>query len=110
MTSTKSYIVLAVRRTIDSFYLGNDLSAKQVSKENAQTAPLRQGARLVMVYLLIPLILLICGADLSWWQAWLYSILILGAGIGGRMWAEQRHPGLTAERQNIENIQILYIN
>ena len=35
------------------------------------------------------------------WQAWLYCILILGAGIGGRIWAEQRHPGLTAERQNI---------
>jgi len=27
------------------------------------------------------------------------------AGIGGRFWAEQRHPGLTAERQNIETIQ-----
>ncbi len=58
-----------------------------------------------MVYLLIPLILLICGGDPGWWQAWLYSMLILAAGIGGRMWAEQRHPGLTAERQNIENIQ-----
>ena len=58
-----------------------------------------------MVYLLIPLILLVCGGDLDWWQAWLYSVLILGAGIGGRMWAEQRHRGLTAERQSIENIQ-----
>jgi protein-S-isoprenylcysteine O-methyltransferase Ste14 len=57
------------------------------------------------VYVLIPLILLICGGDLGWRQAWLYSVLILGAGIGGRIWAEQRHPGLTAERQNIENIQ-----
>jgi protein-S-isoprenylcysteine O-methyltransferase Ste14 len=57
------------------------------------------------VYLLIPLILFICGGDLDWWQAWLYSILILAAVIGGRMWAEQRHPGLTAERQNVENIQ-----
>jgi protein-S-isoprenylcysteine O-methyltransferase Ste14 len=60
---------------------------------------------LVVAYLLIPLILLICGGDLGWWQAWLYSFLILAAGIGGRMWAEQRHPGLLAERQNIENIQ-----
>ena len=58
-----------------------------------------------MVYLLIPLILLVCGGDLRWWQAWLYSVLILGAGIGGRIWAEQRHPGLTAERQSVENIQ-----
>jgi protein-S-isoprenylcysteine O-methyltransferase Ste14 len=60
---------------------------------------------LVAVYLLIPLILLICGGDPGWWQAWLYSLLIVTAGIGGRMWAERRHPGLTAERQNIENIQ-----
>ena len=58
-----------------------------------------------MVYLLIPLVLFICGRNLGWWQAWLYSVLILAAGIGGRMWAEQRHPGLTSERQNIENIQ-----
>jgi protein-S-isoprenylcysteine O-methyltransferase Ste14 len=57
------------------------------------------------VYLLIPLILLICGGDFDWWQAWLYSLLIIAAGIGGRMWAEQRHPGLLAERQNIKNIQ-----
>ncbi|WP_212523385.1 isoprenylcysteine carboxylmethyltransferase family protein [Actibacterium sp. MT2.3-13A] len=61
--------------------------------------------RLVVVYLLIPLILMICGGDPGWWQAWLYSLLIVAAGIGGRMWAEQRHPGLTAERQNIENIR-----
>jgi protein-S-isoprenylcysteine O-methyltransferase Ste14 len=81
------------------------MSAKIVSEEQAQTASPRQWIRLVVVYLLIPLILLICGGDLGWWQAWLYSLLILAAGIGGRMWAEQRHPGLLAERQNIENIQ-----
>ena len=74
-------------------------------KSRLKQVSLRQWIRLVLVYLLIPLILLICGGDLGWWQAWLYSMLILGAGIGGRMWAEQRHPGLTAERQNIEIIQ-----
>jgi protein-S-isoprenylcysteine O-methyltransferase Ste14 len=58
----------------------------------------RQWIRLVAVYLLIPMILLICGGDLGWWQAWLYSLLIVAAGIGGRLWA-------MAERQNIENIQ-----
>ena len=81
------------------------MSAKTVNEEAAQTVSPRQWIRLVVVYLLIPLILLICGWDLGWWQAWLYSMLFLAAGIGGRMWAEQRHPGLTAERQNIENIQ-----
>jgi protein-S-isoprenylcysteine O-methyltransferase Ste14 len=79
--------------------------AKTVNEEAAQTVSPRQWIRLVVVYLLIPLILFICGGDFGWWQAWLYSMLILAAGIGGRMWAEQRHPGLTAERQNMESIQ-----
>jgi len=81
------------------------MSVKTVSEEATQTATSRQWVRLVVAYLLIPAILLICGGDLGWWEAWLYSLLILAAGIGGRMWAEQRHPGLLAERQNIENIQ-----
>ena len=81
------------------------MSAKTVNEGAAQTVSPRQWIRLVVVYLLIPLILLLCGGDLGWWQAWLYSMLILAAGIGGRMWAEQRHPGITSERQNIENFQ-----
>ena len=83
----------------------NGVSVKTGNTKAAQTVSPRQWIRLVVVYLLIPLILFICGGDLGWWQAWLYSMLILAAGIGGRMWAEQRHPGLTAERQNIENIK-----
>lgn len=65
----------------------------------------RQWVRLIVVYSLIPLILMICGGDVTWWQAWLYSILILVSGLGGRIWAEQRHPGLTAERQDKKNFQ-----
>jgi len=81
------------------------MSTKTVSGEMAQTVSPRQWIRLVVAYLLIPIILLICGGDLGWWQAWLYSLLIVAAGIGGRIWAEQRHPGLMAERQNIENVK-----
>ena len=81
------------------------MSSNADDPKAAQTASPRQWIRLVVVYLLIPLILLICGGDLGWWQAWLYSMLILAAGIGGRMWAERRHPGLTAERQNLEKVQ-----
>ena len=81
------------------------MSANTVNAEAVQTATSRQWSRLVLAYLLIPAILLICGGDIGWWQAWLYSLLILVAGIGGRMWAEKRHPGLLSERQNIENIQ-----
>jgi len=81
------------------------MSAETVSEEAARTATPRQWIRSVVVYLLIPLILLICGGDLGWWQAWLYSLLIVTAGVGGRMWAEQRHPGILAERQDIVSIQ-----
>lgn len=84
---------------------GSDMSAKRSSDGAAQTISPLQWIRLVAVYLLIPLILLICGGDFGWWQGWLYSGLIVIAGLGGRIWAEQRHPGLTADRQNIENVR-----
>ena len=58
----------------------------------------REWLRLTLVYLAIPLILLACGGDIRWWQAWVYSLLILTAGIAGRVCAERRHPGLMAER------------
>jgi protein-S-isoprenylcysteine O-methyltransferase Ste14 len=81
------------------------MSEKAVNKEVAQTVSLRQWIRLIAVYLLIPLILFLCAGDTGWWQAWLYSVMLMVAGIGGRMWAEQRHPGLTSERQNKESIE-----
>jgi protein-S-isoprenylcysteine O-methyltransferase Ste14 len=71
----------------------------------AQAASPRQWISLVVVYLFIPLVLLVCGGDFGWWQAWGYSLLIVAAGLGGRIWAERRHPGLLAERQNMEKVQ-----
>jgi protein-S-isoprenylcysteine O-methyltransferase Ste14 len=47
----------------------------------------------------------VCGGDFSWWQAWGYSLLIVAVGLGGHIWAERRHPGLLAERQNMEKVQ-----
>jgi len=57
------------------------------------------------LYLSIPLVLLVCGGDFGWWQAWGYSLLLVAVGIGGHIWAERRHPGLMAERQNAERLQ-----
>jgi hypothetical protein len=70
-----------------------------------QTFPQTPWIRLIIAYLLIPLVLLVCGWDLGWWQAWVYTLLIVTAGVGGRILGERRHPGLTAERQNVEKIQ-----
>jgi len=85
--------------------LGNGMSSKTLNQKAVQTVSPRQWIVLVVVYLFIPLVLLVCGGDFGWWQAWVYSLLIVAAGIGGRIWSERRHPGLLAERQNIKKIQ-----
>ncbi len=69
--------------------------------ESSQISPnlsSRQWVRLILVYLFMPLLLILCGGDIKWWQAWVYSALVILAGVGGRIWAEKRHPGLMAER------------
>ena len=81
------------------------MKSKVVDQKAVQTVSPRQWIGSVVVYLSMPLVLLVCGGDFGWWQAWVYSLLIVAAGIGGRIWAERRHPGLLAERQNIEKIQ-----
>ncbi len=81
------------------------MTSNVVDQKAVQTISPRQWIGLVVVYLFIPLVLFVCGGDFSWWQAWVYSLLIVAAGVGGRILAEQRHPGLLAERQNIGNIQ-----
>ena len=80
------------------------MSTKTAGQDVAKPTSPRQWFRLVVLYLLLLLILLICGGELGWWQGWLYSLLLFAAGIGGHVWAERRHPGLMAERQNPESI------
>ena len=82
------------------------MTSKTVNQKAVQTMSHRQWIGLIVVYLFIPLVLLVCGGDFGWWQAWIYSLLIVAAGVGGRILAERRHPGLLAERQNIEKIQV----
>lgn len=76
------------------------MAPKAVDQKTVRTLTPRQWIGLIATYLLIPLILLICGWDFYWWQAWIFSVLIVAVGIVGRMWAERRHPGLLAERQD----------
>ena len=72
--------------------------SKTVDQNAFETASPKHWVGSIITYLLIPLVLLISGWDLGWWQGWLYSALLVAAGIGSRMWAEKRHPGLLAER------------
>jgi len=81
------------------------MTSKIVDQKAVQTTSPRQWISSIVVYLLIPLLLFVCGGELGWWQAWVYSLLFVAAGIGGRILAERRHPGLLAERQNIEKFQ-----
>jgi protein-S-isoprenylcysteine O-methyltransferase Ste14 len=81
------------------------MSPKTDNRTSVETVSSRQWIRIIVVYLSIPLVLLVCGGDFGWWQAWLFSLLFLAAGMGGRVWAERRHPGLMAERQSIANFK-----
>lgn len=78
------------------------MAPKTVNQNTAKTLTPHQWILLIVTFLLIPLVLWVCGWDFDWWQAWVFSVLIVAAGIGGRIWAERRHPGLLAERQDFE--------
>jgi len=80
----------------------NGMVAKTDDQKVVQTMTPKQWIRLIIVYLLIPLVLLICGWDFGWRQAWVFSLLIVVVGIGVRLWAERRHPGLLAERAKFD--------
>jgi len=68
---------------------------------DAENSTPRQWARVIFVYLLIPIILFGFSRDLAWTQAWLFSVMVFGTGIGGRVLAELKHPGLMVERQHV---------
>ena len=81
------------------------MTSKTVDPNINQAPSPRLWFVLIFIYLSIPLILLICGGDFSWWQAWVFSVLIFVAGIGGRILAEKRHPGILLERSSMEMAQ-----
>ena len=79
--------------------------SKKVDQNAIKTASPKYWVGLIITHLLIALVLLVIGWDLGWWQAWLYSAMIVLAGLGSRMLAEKRHPGLMAERGKFEKAQ-----
>ncbi len=78
------------------------MASKIVDQNEIKKMSINQWIRLIIIHLLIPLLLFVCGWDLGWWQAWIFTILIMVTGIGGRLWAEQRHPGILLERAKWE--------
>lgn len=74
-------------------------------REPAQASNPSLWIRLSMTYLLMPLVVLVSGWDLRWWQGWAYSLLFAAAGIGGHIWSERRQPGLLAERLGYRTAQ-----
>ena len=58
----------------------------------SNTVNLKDLGGLIFTLFLIPLILVISGWDLGWWQGWFYSVLIIVASIVPRILAEKRHP------------------
>lgn len=81
------------------------MQSQTVDPGTVQTVTPLEWLRLIMIHLSIPLILLACGGDIRWWQAWVFSLLFVAAGVGGRIWAERRHPGLMAERERTRSLK-----
>jgi protein-S-isoprenylcysteine O-methyltransferase Ste14 len=81
------------------------MASKTVEQNEVKTVNPKDLGGLIITLLLIPLVLLISGWDLGWWQGWLYSALIIVASIIPRIWAEKRHPGLLAERGKLGKAQ-----
>ncbi len=73
--------------------------------ENIQALSPRLWIRLIAVILFMPLVLFLFAGDFNWWQAWVFAIFFLAASLGGRLWAEYRHPGLLAERAKFKEQQ-----
>jgi len=81
------------------------MTSKTVDPNISQAPSFRLWFGLIFTHLFIPLILLVCGGYFSWWQAWVFSVLIFLAGIGERFLAEKRHPGILVERASMEKAQ-----
>ncbi len=77
------------------------MNSKTDTQQQVQSFTPRQWLRLIVVYFFLPIILFVLAGDFGWWQAWFFSVFIVAAGILGRIWAEQRHPGLLAERDQV---------
>ncbi len=76
-----------------------------INARESQSPNPRLWVRLIAVNLLMPLILFLCAGDFYWWQAWAFAVMFLAASLGGRLWAEHRHPGLLAERAKFKEQQ-----
>jgi protein-S-isoprenylcysteine O-methyltransferase Ste14 len=72
-----------------------------VTEQEVKSISLRQWAGVVFSYLLVPLVLFGISRDFGWWQAWVFSVLVLVIGVGGRAFAERNHPGLMYERMSL---------
>ena len=70
-------------------------TATKLTEEKARP---RHWIGVILTYLLMALVLLACGGDPGWWQGWLYSVWLVAIGIGSRVIAERKHPGIMAER------------
>lgn len=70
-------------------------------KKEDESISIKQWAGVVFAYLLVPLVLFGISRDLGWWQAWVFSVLVLVMGVAGRAFAESHHPGLMSERMSL---------
>lgn len=84
------------------------MTSQTVDHSVQEKARPRDWIQMGLAYLIMPIVLFLCAMDLNWWQGWFFSILLIVVGIGSRVLAEKKHPGLMAERGKLgknQNVQ-----
>lgn len=74
------------------------MNSQAASPDAPKSLTPAQWIRFLLLSLILPSILLLCGGDARWWQAWAYAVILVVMTVGGRAWAGLRNPGLLAER------------
>lgn len=84
------------------------MTPQVVDHNTHEKANPRSWIQMGLAYLIMPIVLFLCAMDLNWWQGWVFSAMLLVIGIGSRVLAEKKHPGLMAERGKLgknQNVQ-----
>ncbi|MCJ7549050.1 MAG: isoprenylcysteine carboxylmethyltransferase family protein [Anaerolineae bacterium] len=85
------------------------MAAKTSGQPAAQLNTHATLVRLIIILsVVLASILLISGGDWGWVQGWVYAVVLAIVIVGGRWWADIRHPGLLAERvgsQDAEDVK-----
>ena len=86
------------------------MASQTSNQQTVQTMTPSQWIRLILIYLLIPLMLLVCGGNLGWWPAWKALRMAGAPNIGNGPLKDRREGGITDRSKRIGRPYITVYN